>query len=138
MLALIVLAAALDAADGLRNDLSSDRPRTGWSQPMRPAGPPQGEAPSDMPQGAGPRATSGGASFDMVAVARPDDGGAPGVSVAAAGAAPGSFVELTELDHGHTILALVGANAAPGGTALLSAGAFRALGTAPGALLQKS
>jgi len=132
MLLLIALSAALGAADRPQH-ASADQPRTGWSQPMQPATGSQDAPPPDLPQGAGPRATSGGPLFDMVAVAQPDDGSAPGVSVSAAGVAPGSFVELTELGSGHTILALVGTNSAPGGTVLLSAGAFRALGIAPGA-----
>lgn len=136
MLLIIALSAAL-AADKHRNtpaiDLPADQPRSGWSQPMQPATGPHDGPPPDMPQGSGPRATSGGPLFDIVAVAQPDDGGAPGVSVAAAGAAPGSFVELTELGNGHTIVALVGSNQAPGGAVLLSAGAFQALGIAPGA-----
>ena len=132
MLLLIALSAALGAADQHPQARSEDQPRAGWSQPMRAATGPQDAPPPDFPQGSGPRATSGEPSFDMVSVAQPDDGGASGVSVAAAGAAPGGFVELTELGSGHTILALVGANSAPGGTVLLSAGAFQALGIAPG------
>lgn len=131
MLLLIALSAALGAADR-QPPPSADQPRVGWSQPMQTAGGPQDGPPPDLPQGSGPRATSGGPLFDMVAVAQPDAGGA-GVSVAAAGAAPGSFVELTELGSGHTILARVGDYLAPGGTVLLSADAFQALGIAPGA-----
>src|SRR5438067_2031416 len=124
MLLLIALSAALGGAD--RHHAATtpvDTPRAGWSQPMQPA---------SAAQGAGPRATSGGQLFDTVAVAQPDDGSAHGIAVAAAGATPGSFVEVTELGGGRTILALVGANQSSGGTVLLSAGAFQALGIAPG------
>jgi len=100
---------------------------------MQPVSAGQDGPPPDMPQGSGPRATSGGPLFDTVAVAQPDDAGGQGVSVAVAGATPGSFMELTELGGGHTILALVGSGQAPGGAVLLSAGAFQALGIAPGA-----
>lgn len=100
---------------------------------MQPASGSQDGPPPDMPQGNGPRATSGGPLFDIVAVAQADNDGGQGVSVAAAGATPGSFVELTELGSGHTILALVGPSQVPGGTVMLSAGALQALGIAPGA-----
>jgi len=133
MLLLIALSAALGAADQHPQAQSADERRVGWSQPMQPATAPQDAPPPDLPRGSGPRATSGGPLFDTVAVAQADDGSASGVSVAAAGAAPGSFVELTELGGGRTILALVGTNSAPNGTVLLSAGAFQALGIAPGA-----
>jgi rare lipoprotein A len=133
MLLLIALSAALGGADRHHaTPAAADTPRAGWSQPMQPATAPDGPPP-DMPQGAGPRATSGGPLFDTVALAQADDGGARGITVAAAGATPGSVVEVTELGRGHTILALVGANPPPGGAVLLSEGAFQALGVAPGA-----
>lgn len=135
MLLLIALSAAL-AGDRHRNpptiELPADQPRAGWSQPMQPMPAPQDPPPLDLPQGAGPRATSGGPLFDTVAVAQPDDG-APGVSVSVAGLSPGGFVELTELGAGHTILATVNSNQAPGGAVLLSQGAFQVLGIGPGA-----
>jgi rare lipoprotein A len=134
MLLLIALSAALGGADRHHAATTpAEAPRAGWSQPMQPASAAQDAPPPDMPQGAGPRATSGGQLFDTVAVAQPDDGSAHGIAVAAAGATPGGFVEVTELGGGRTILALVGANQASGGTVLLSAGAFQALGIAPGA-----
>jgi len=67
MLLLIALSAALGAADRPQH-ASADQPRTGWSQPMQPATGSQDAPPPDLPQGAGPRATSGGPLFDMVAV----------------------------------------------------------------------
>jgi len=133
MLLLIALSAALGGADRHHAATTpADPPRVGWSQPMQPAPAVQDAPPPDMPQGAGPRATSGGQLFDTVAVAQPDDGSAHGIAVAAAGATPGSFVEVTELGGGRTILALVGTNRASGGTVLLSEEAFQALGIAPG------
>jgi len=133
MLLLIAVSAALGGADRHHAPAApADTRRAGWSQPMQPAPPVQDTPPPDMPQGAGPRATSGGQVFDTVAVAQPDDGGARGISVAAAGAAPGSFVEVTELGGGRTVLAMVATSQAPGGVVLLSEGAFHALGIAPG------
>lgn len=135
MLLLIALSAALGGADRHHAaPATADAPRAGWSQPMQNAPGGQDVPPSDMPQGAGPRATSGGQSFDTVAVAQPGGDGAAGISVATTGAPAGSFVEVTELGGGHTILALVGEDPAPAsGVVLLSEGAFRALGIAPGA-----
>jgi rare lipoprotein A len=133
MLVMLALSAALGGADRHRvATVPADASRAGWSQPMQPAAS-QDAPPPDMPQGAGPRATSGGPLFDTVAMAQPDDDGTRGIAVAAAGATPGSVVEVTELGGGHTILALVATNQAPGGAVLLSEGAFRALGIAPGA-----
>lgn len=76
-------------------------------------------APADLPQGPGPRGTSGQEQrYDMVGYAGAFDGGAPQystatVSVGHSGLPVGSYVELTALDTGRTIVALV---AGPGGS----------------------
>ena len=98
---------------------------------MQPTAAPQ-DAPADMPQGGGPRATSGSPLFDTVAVAQRGDAGGHGVAAAIAGVAPGSFVEVTELGGGHTIVALVGSDPPAGGVVMLSEAALQALGIAPG------
>jgi len=58
------------------------------------------------------------------------------LTVAHRGLAAGSFAEVTDLASGRTIIALVDANAAPGGNDIgrLSAGAARALGLSAGAM----
>jgi rare lipoprotein A len=98
-------------------------------------------APADLPQGPGPRGTSGQEQrYDMVGYAGSfDGGGAPqystaAVSVGHSGLPVGSYVELTALDTGRTIVALV---AGPGGGGRnivdLSPAAAQQLGVGEGA-----
>lgn len=97
--------------------------------------------PADLPQGPGPRGTSGQEQrYDMVGYAGSfDGGGAPQystatVSVGHSGLPVGSYVELTALDTGRTIAALV---AGPGGGGRnivdLSPAAAQQLGVGEGA-----
>jgi rare lipoprotein A len=91
-------------------------------------------APADMPQGTGPRGTSGQLSYDTVGYAdvqsfRPTGAfAATTISIAHATLPVGSFVELTALDTGRTIVAVVGAQSYDGPAFTLSPGAAQLLG----------
>jgi rare lipoprotein A len=90
--------------------------------------------PPNLP-GGGPSATSGStatARFDEVGYAA-IDGDMRGVTAAAASLRPGSYVEITALDNGRVILAMVAPGKPPAGRlAALSMGAARALGAGGG------
>lgn len=97
----------------------------------------QTQPPPDMPQGEGPRGTSqaapGQERYDEVGYATVEPvGGGNGVAVAGSGLAVGSFVEVTSLDSGRTIAAMVAAPgpSAPGRLVALSPAAAKALGIA--------
>ncbi|HSI19180.1 MAG TPA: SPOR domain-containing protein [Sphingomonas sp.] len=96
---------------------------------------PQARAPvssidGSPPEGAGPRGTSGEQRYDAVGFAGIGDGaGDPQTITASTDALPqGSFVELTALDSGKTIVALVSGHGTGGGVVGLSPGAARLLG----------
>ena len=84
----------------------------------------------EEPQGAGPRGssqpTTGEQRFDAIGYA--DIGEGAGITVSAPGL-PGGFAEVTSVDTGKTIVAIVEAGAPPAGRiALLSRGSAQALG----------
>lgn len=93
-----------------------------------------GSPPPDLPQGAGPRGTSGEQRYDAVGYAGiADSGGDPQAVTASSDAVPqGAFVELTALDSGKTIVALVNGRGTGGGVVGLSPGAARLLGVEGG------
>lgn len=113
-----------------------------------PAYPPAmpADAPPDLPRGAGPNATSGQERYDAVGYAGIDGdetGGRaangqrldPGAVTVAHRSLPlGAVVEVTALDSGHTILAVVGDRGPESAARLidLSQGAAQALGGAGG------
>ncbi|HWK34638.1 SPOR domain-containing protein [Sphingomonas sp.] len=84
------------------------------------------------PAGAGPRGSSqpapGEVRYDEVGYAGLADMG--GISVASSALSPGSYVEVTALDSGRTILAVVTGNGSAERLVLLSPGAAGALGIA--------
>lgn len=89
-----------------------------------------GTPPPELPQGAGPRGTSGEQRYDVTgyaSVAEPD-AGSTAITVASDGVAQGSFVEVTALDSGKTIVALVSGRGGGEGIIELSAAAARSLG----------
>jgi rare lipoprotein A len=92
--------------------------------------------PEDMPAGNGPRGTSGTAQFDDAGRATIDPA-VPGIAVAVNGLASG-YVEVTSLDNGKTVLALVAhGGATPGRLATLSPSLATMLGVAgDGALVR--
>jgi rare lipoprotein A len=97
----------------------------------------QTRPPPDVPPGEGPRGTSqaapGQERYDEVGYATVEPvGGGNGVAVAGRGLAVGSFVEVTSLDSGRTIAAMVAAPgpSAPGRLVALSPAAAQALGIA--------
>lgn len=91
-------------------------------------------APADLPQGPGPRGTSGELRYDTVGYAdirpyRPTGAfAAATISIAHATLPVGSYVELTALDSGRTIVAVVGAQSYDGPGFTLSPGAAQLLG----------
>ena len=91
-------------------------------------------APADLPQGGGPRGTSGELRYDTVGYAgvqndRPTGAfAAATITIAHATLPVGSFVELTALDSGRTIIAVVGAQNSDGQAFTLSPGAAQLLG----------
>lgn len=100
--------------------------------PSDSARPPQ-DLPPEVAQGAGPRGTSGEAREDGVGYATlltaPPEGrwATVGIGVGHPTLAPGTPVELTALDSGRTIIALVVAQSS-GAVVALSPGAAQALG----------
>jgi rare lipoprotein A len=90
--------------------------------------------PADLPQGSGPRGTSGELRYDTVGYAsvqnyRPTGAfAAATITIAHATLPVGSFVELTSLDSGRTIVAVVGAQSYDGAAFTLSPGAAQLLG----------
>lgn len=101
----------------------------------------QASPPVDLPQGVGPRGTSGQERYDTVGYAG-SFAGAPGqdatasVSVAHPSLPIGSYVELTALDTGRTIVALVAARSAGNRFVDLSPGAAQQLGVGEGAAIR--
>ncbi|WEK01287.1 MAG: SPOR domain-containing protein [Candidatus Sphingomonas phytovorans] len=93
--------------------------------------------PADLPQSTGPRGTSGQEQrYDTVGYAGSFDGGgaaAGSVSVAHATLPVGSYVELTALDTGRTIIALVATQGSGGRIVDLSPAAAQQLGVGEGA-----
>lgn len=100
------------------------------------------DAPADLPQGSGPRGTSGELRYDTVGYAsvrndRPTGAfAAAAITIAHATLPVGSFVELTSLDSGRTIVALVGAQSYDGAAFTLSPGAAQLLGVGDRAALR--
>ena len=98
--------------------------------------PAQSQLPPDAPQGAGPRGTSGETHDDAVGYAfemrRPPDPQFANVTIGVAHPTlpPGSFVEVTALETGKTIVAMVVGSETFGGVAALSPGALQGLGIA--------
>jgi rare lipoprotein A len=92
--------------------------------------------PEDMPAGSGPRGTSGAAQFDDAGRATIDPA-VQGIAVAVNGLASG-YVEVTSLDNGKTVLALVArGGATPGRLATLAPSVATMLGiTGDGALVR--
>lgn len=96
-------------------------------------------APADLPQGPGPRGTSGAERYDAVGYAGSFAGAGSGqygsatVTVAHPSLAIGAYVELTALDSGKTIVALVADRARGGDFVDLSRGAAQQLGVGEGA-----
>ncbi|MEO5867960.1 MAG: SPOR domain-containing protein [Sphingomonas sp.] len=90
------------------------------------------QPPPDVAQAAGPRGTSGDQHYDAVGYAAVGGAAEPGViAIASNVLPPGSFVELTALDTGRTIIASVTTRTTSGATvADLSPGAAHALGVA--------
>jgi rare lipoprotein A len=99
-------------------------------------------APADLPQGPGPRGTSGELRYDTVGYAgvqtyRPNGAfSAATITIAHATLPVGSFVELTALDTGRTIVAVVGAQSYDGQAFTLSPGAAQLLGIGDHAALR--
>ena len=99
-------------------------------------------APADLPQGSGPRGTSGELRYDTVGYAsvrndRPTGAfAAATIAIAHATLPVGSFVELTSLDSGRTIVAVVGAQSYDGTAFTLSPGAAQLLGVGDHAALR--
>jgi rare lipoprotein A len=95
--------------------------------------------PADLPQSTGPRGTSGQEQrYDSVGYAGSFDGGGPqystaAVSVGHATLPMGSYVELTSLDTGRTIVALVAGRGNGGSIVDLSPAAAQQLGVSEGA-----
>lgn len=126
MIAAAVLLTLAQASRTLRDTADPRRPA--------PAASLDRGAPPEMPQGSGPRGTSGEERYDAVGYGAIVGGGDPGaVTVTSDALPPGSFVELTALDSGKTIVALVAAHGVRGGgIADLSIGAARLLGAVDG------
>jgi rare lipoprotein A len=99
-------------------------------------------APADLPQGVGPRGTSGELRYDTVGYAsvqtnRPTGAfAAAAITIAHATLPVGTFVELTSLDSGRTIVAVVGAQSYDGSAFALSPGAAQLLGVGDHAALR--
>jgi rare lipoprotein A len=99
-----------------------------------PARAPVSSIDGSPPEGAGPRGTSGEQRYDAVGFAGVGDGqGEPQAITASTDVlAQGSFIELTALDSGKTIVALVSGHGTGGGVVGLSPGAAQLLGIAGG------
>jgi rare lipoprotein A len=82
------------------------------------------------PEGTGPRGTSGEQRYDAVGFAGIGDraGDPQAITASTDAVAQGSFVELTALDSGKTIVALVSGHGTGGGVVGLSPGAAQLLG----------
>ncbi len=125
--------AASAAQRGTAGDRAAMKPEL-WSGPATV----QIQRPSDLPpeiaDSRGPRGTSGEAHDDGVGyatmMAEPPEArwSTVAVGVGYAGLAPGTLVELTALDTGQTIVALVVGGDTRGGLVALSPGAAQALG----------
>lgn len=105
------------------------------------AEPPPRDAPPEVVQGSGPRGTSGDSHEDAVGYAEPmrapPEGAWSGVAIGVAHPVlpPGTLVELTALDTGRTIVAMVVARE-EGAIVALSPGAAQALGVGPHAAVR--
>ncbi|MDH7970823.1 SPOR domain-containing protein [Sphingomonas sp. AR_OL41] len=127
MTATIIMLAALAA------QATPARPSPGVSESpvaRMPVSSLDGAPPPDLPQGAGPRGTSGEQRYDATGYASvaERDGDSTAIAVAGDGVAQGSFVEITALDSGKTIIALVSGHGSGEGIIDLSPAAARSLG----------
>jgi rare lipoprotein A len=122
MLLGVMLFAALQAEPRVR-------PSQGISE-SPPARMPVSSIDGGPPEGTGPRGTSGEQRYDAVGFAGVgEQGGDPQAITASTDAvAQGGFVELTALDSGKTIVALVNGRGTGGGIVGLSPGAAQLLG----------
>ncbi len=93
-----------------------------------------GTPPADLPAGAGPRGTSGERRYDATGYAYVGSvaGNPDAITATSDSVAAGSFVEITALDSGKTIVALVNGGGTGGGIIGLSPGAARLLGIVGG------
>jgi rare lipoprotein A len=105
------------------------RPSPGMSE-SPPARAPISSIDGSPPQGAGPRGTSGEQRYDAVGFAGTGDaaGDPQAITVSTDAVEQGSYVELTSLDSGKTIVALVSGRGTGGGVVGLSPGAAQSLG----------
>jgi rare lipoprotein A len=127
----ILLLAALAAQAG------ATRPSPGVSESpvaRMPASSLDGTPPSELPQGTGPRGTSGEQRYDATGYAGVTERGGDPAAITAASdtVAQGGFVEITALDSGKTIVALVSGHGGGAGIVDLSPGAARLLGIVGG------
>ncbi|MDB5676241.1 MAG: hypothetical protein JWM65_3223 [Sphingomonas bacterium] len=109
------------------------RPSPGMSESPQ-ARMPVSSIDSSPPEGVGPRGTSGEQRYDAVGLAGVGDrtGDPQAITASTDALAQGSFVELTALDSGKTIVALVSGHGTGGGVVGLSPGAARLLGVEGG------
>jgi rare lipoprotein A len=117
----------------LQADARVPRPSPGMSESPQ-ARMPVSSIDGSPPEGAGPRGTSGEQRYDAVGFAGVGDraGDPQAITASTDALAQGSFVELTALDSGKTIVALVSGHGTGGGVVGLSPGAARLLGVEGG------
>ncbi|MES1975909.1 MAG: SPOR domain-containing protein [Pseudomonadota bacterium] len=123
--------------DGGQTDPGPMAPQYDPPRTVVPASTLDQSTPPDMPRSSGPRGTSGEQRYDAVGYAGSFDGRGFGafssatITVGHASLPIGSYVELTALDTGRTIVAVVAAQAGDGVVAL-SPGAAQLLGAGEG------
>jgi len=127
MLLSLMLLAAVQA------EPRTPRPSPGISE-SPPARAPVSSIDGSPPEGNGPRGTSGERRYDAVGYAGVGDaaGDPQAITASSDAVAQGSFVELTALDSGKTIVALVSGHGTGGGVVGLSPGAAQLLGVEGG------
>jgi rare lipoprotein A len=127
MLLSLMLLAAVQA------EPRAPRPSPGISE-SPPARAPVSSIDGSPPAGPGPRGTSGEQRYDAVGYAGVGEqaGDPQAITASSDAVAQGSFVELTALDSGKTIVALVSGHGTGGGVVGLSPGAAQLLGVEGG------
>lgn len=128
---MLALALAGCGTDGGYRSAPTDNAPPPSADPLPPA---SRALPPDAPQGVGPRGTSGDVPEDVVGYAAPMTG--PGdarfanvaIGVVHPSLPPGGFVEVTSLDTGRTLVAMIVASSGGGSVLALSPGAVQALG----------